>query len=113
MVSECLSRMQVDFSREVIDPRKDTYLEMVDGNKGQQRIFRIQFEGPWMNGPAAAQYRKTHYIACLQSGIVDPMYDPCEIVQHEEWMDLALVMYPELVKKCTGYHSTHVWNIWE
>lgn len=111
MVSQCLAGMQVRYALKIIDPVKDFYREMVEGNEGKPRIFRVQLLGPWMNGPIAAQYRHTHYIACLDAGIVEPMLDPCEIIQHEEWVELAMAMYPECIKRCTGFCFTHAWTI--
>lgn len=111
MVSQCLSSMEVDFHLAFVSPQKHPYMEMVDGNQGQQRIFRVQFTGPWMDGPVAEQYRHTHYIACLQSGIVDPILNPCKIMQHEDWWDIAEEMYQTIVKRCEGYHFSHVWNV--
>ncbi len=87
------------------------YIEMIEGNTGHSRIFRVQFEGPWMKGPIVGQYRHTHYIACLNEGIVEPMTDPCEIMQHEEWVHLVEGMYPHVVSRCTGFHFTHAWVI--
>lgn len=111
MVSQCLAGMQVRHFLKIVDPVKDFYLEMVEGNEGMPRIFRVQFLGPWMKGPVAAQYRQTHYIACLNEGIVDPMIEPCEIIQHEEWVELAMAMYPECIKRSTGFCFTHAWTI--
>lgn len=111
MVSQCLAGMKMEYAFKPVSDEKDFYLEMVDGNEGKPRIFRVQFLGPWMNGPVAGQYRKTHYIACLNEGIVEPMLDPCKIIQHEEWVELALGMYPDCVKHSTGFRFTHAWSI--
>lgn len=111
MVSKALEAMNVACSLLPIAPDRHPYIEMVEGNQGQQRILRVQFDGPWMTGPVAGQYKRTHYIAVLQSGVMEPMLEPCEIMSHEDWWELADGMYKHVTPRCTGYHFTHVWNI--
>lgn len=111
MVSQALLAMQVKYVKDAIPPGQHPYIELVEGNHGGSRIFRVQFEGPWMQGPVAGQYKHTHYIACLPSGIMEPMLKPAEILPHEEWWDVAEGMYKHAVRGCTGYHFTDVWKI--
>lgn len=111
MVSQALHGMGVPFFLNTIAPTQHPYMEMVDGYRDLPRIFRVQFEGPWMKGPVAGQYKRTHYIACLEDGIMEPMLEPWEVMVHEEWWDLAEGMYKHVLKGCTGYHFTHAWHI--
>lgn len=111
MVGQTLTGLRVPFTLDPVEAGKHPYLEMVEGNQGKPRIFRVQFDGPWMEGPVAGRYRHTHYIACLPQGIVEPMLNPCVIRTHEAWFELAEDMYKHVVKHCTGFHFTHVWNV--
>lgn len=111
MVSQCLRSLGADFTLKPIAADQHPYLEFVDGNTGLDRIFRVQFLGPWMQGPVTGQYRKTHYIACLQRGILDTIYSPTTILSHEAWYEDAQEFYPQSSKGCTGFCFTHAWSI--
>lgn len=75
-------------------------------------IYRIQFEGSWLNPevPATVAYRYTHYIAVKDGHVldtaleVDPLWIPWNT-----WFPRASAEYPATVKRCTGWHFTHLW----
>lgn len=114
MVTQCLRSLGVAFESLLIpyDPGVHPFAHMVfEKSPVRPRIFRVQFEGPWMKGPIPGRYRQTHYIASLEQGVVEPIYEPAEIMEHADWLDLADHGYKKCIKNCTGYHFTHVWEI--
>ena len=114
MITTCLDGMGMKFEKRLIpyDPTVHPFAHMVfEKAPVLPRIFRVQFEGPWMKGPVTGRYKHTHYIASLEKGVMDPIYEPSEILEHAEWLDLAPEWYAKCIKNCTGYHFTHAWTI--
>ena len=113
MITQCLTGMKVPFRswKVPVDARIHPFAHMIF-EKGPvlPRIFRVQFEGPWMSMPPRFQYRYTHYITSLEEGVVEPMWQPWHPLPHHEWLEFA-DQYPQFIKRCTGYHFTHVWEI--
>lgn len=76
------------------------------------RIIRIQWVGSWLNAgvPAAAAYKRTHYIACLQGHIMDTMRDANVLLTYEQWLALQHEHVAQ-IKGATGYYFTHFWQL--
>lgn len=109
MISQCLTGVQSPFEKIVrLSLTPGQILE--ESTPMARRIFRVQFSGPWMNGPAVGQYKFTHYIALVDGWIMDPLLDCCLLINPKIWLQWAEAAYPKLVPKCTGFHFTHAWD---
>lgn len=77
-------------------------------------LVRIQWEGPWLNPgvPAAAAYRQTHWVASLACTKGTMIFD-CNggWCLMKEWEAVVVPKLLEYVKRSTGWHTTHRWEL--
>jgi hypothetical protein len=78
---------------------------------GAMSVARIQFLGPWMGKSVADEYKHTHYVAIdgCQIEVMDPMIDPCFIVDGDRWYNHYNEIVKDCVRKATGWKFTHLW----
>lgn len=111
MIAQSLDGMKAPFVLHKLPPLDHPYLALIEENYHPSQILRVQFLGPWMNGPTAYQYQFTHYIACVDGQIMDPITNPCFIQSAESWIDWAGDIYTKGVPNCTGFKFTHAWAV--
>lgn len=111
MVTQCLLALGAGFIHQRLPTYPHPYDAFLGPNYDATRILRVQFLGPWMKGPAAAQYRHTHYLAFLAGAVMDPVIDTAIMLSAEDWIVWACENYPQVHPKCTGFAFTHCWNI--
>lgn len=109
MVSQCIGALGWGFHHV---PVKEPHPYLAIYNGGQaRRVMRIQFEGPWMKRAATEQYRHTHYIACVEGEIMDPVISTTETMSAEVWYSMVEDGTYAKALNVDGLHFTHDWRL--
>ena len=110
MISQCLRALKVSYNKVPVTQTTLQLFETLKQNQGSA-VLRVQFLGPWMKGPAAAQYRRTHYIATGNDRVMDPALDTNVILDFSTWLAWAHGGYAEVCPGSCGFTFTHAWHL--
>ncbi len=125
MLEAALQSLRLPFTRHRLPLRPanhpgDCYnfaIEQILKIRERTAIYRVQFEGAWMQRSVREQYQHTHYVAMRSGHVMDPMMGTDEWHPAMEWIADELPFTLDVINSeasseslhITGMHFTHAW----